>query len=77
MNKKSFPLSRVCGPLEPGPVVLVTTPGAGRPNIMTTYRHTMMNFEPPLAGCVISVCRRHKEKKHDLQGNKIRKPSRG
>lgn len=73
MNKKSFPLSRVCGLLEPGP----TTAGAGRPDIMTMYRHTMMNFEPPLAGCVISARRRHKEKKHDLQGNKIRKPSRG
>ena len=40
--------------LEPGPVVLVTTARAGRANIMTMSWHTMMEFEPPLVGCVIS-----------------------
>ena len=54
MAKKSFPLSRVYGLLEPGPVVLVTTAEKGRPNIMTMSWHTMMEFEPPLVGCVIS-----------------------
>ena len=40
--------------LEPGPVVLVTTARRGRPNVMTMSWHTMMEFEPPLVGCVIS-----------------------
>jgi flavin reductase (DIM6/NTAB) family NADH-FMN oxidoreductase RutF len=54
MAKKSFPLSRVYGLLEPGPVVLVTTARDGRMNIMAMSWHTMMDFEPPLVGCVIS-----------------------
>ena len=54
MARKSFPLSRVYGLLEPGPVVLVTTARGGRPNIMTLSWHTMIEFEPPLVGCVIS-----------------------
>ncbi len=54
MARKSFPLSRVYGLLEPGPVVLVTTARGERPNIMTMSWHTMMEFEPPLVGCVIS-----------------------
>jgi len=40
--------------LEPGPVVLVTTARAGRANVMTMSWHTMMEFEPPLVGCIIS-----------------------
>lgn len=54
MTKKSFPLSKVYGLLEPGPVVMVTTASNGRANIMTLSWHTMMEFEPPLVGCVIS-----------------------
>jgi flavin reductase (DIM6/NTAB) family NADH-FMN oxidoreductase RutF len=54
MAKKSFPLSKVYGLLEPGPVVLVTTARDGKPNIMTMSWHTMMEFEPPLVGCIIS-----------------------
>lgn len=54
MVKKSFPLSKVYGLLEPGPVVMVTTARSGRPNIMTMSWHTMIEFEPPLVGCVIS-----------------------
>ena len=54
MAKKTFPLSRVYQLLEPGPVVLVTTAHKGRANIMTMSWHTMMEFEPPLVGCVIS-----------------------
>ena len=54
MAKKSFPLSKVYGLLEPGPVVMVTTVRGKRPNIMTMSWHTMLEFEPPLIGCVIS-----------------------
>jgi flavin reductase (DIM6/NTAB) family NADH-FMN oxidoreductase RutF len=53
-SRKSFPLSRVYRLLEPGPVVMVTTARKGRPNVMTMSWHTMMEFEPPLVGCVIS-----------------------
>jgi flavin reductase (DIM6/NTAB) family NADH-FMN oxidoreductase RutF len=52
--KKNFPLSRVYSLLEPGPVVMLTTVRKGRPNIMTMSWHTMIEFEPPLVGCVIS-----------------------
>ena len=54
MAKKTFPLSKVYGLLEPGPVVLVSTAGKERPNIMAMSWHTMLDFEPPLVGCVIS-----------------------
>ncbi len=54
MAKKSYPLSKVYGLLEPGPVVMVTTANKGRTNIMTMSWHTMMEFEPPLVGCIIS-----------------------
>ncbi len=53
MAKRSFPLSRVYRLLESGPVVMVTTAGKGRTNIMTMSWHTMIDFEPPLVGCVI------------------------
>jgi flavin reductase (DIM6/NTAB) family NADH-FMN oxidoreductase RutF len=52
--KKTLPLSRVYGLLEPGPVVLVTTARNGRANVMTMSWQTMMEFEPPIVGCVIS-----------------------
>ena len=51
---KSFPLSRVYGLLEPGPVVLLTTARAGRANVMALSWHTLLEFEPPLVGCVVS-----------------------
>jgi flavin reductase (DIM6/NTAB) family NADH-FMN oxidoreductase RutF len=54
MAKKSFPLSRVYGLLEPGPVLLITTAHRGRCDVMTQSWHTMLEFEPPLVGCVIS-----------------------
>jgi flavin reductase (DIM6/NTAB) family NADH-FMN oxidoreductase RutF len=54
MTKRSFPLSRVYGLLEPGPVVLLSTLHKGRANVMTLSWHTMMEFEPPLVGCVVS-----------------------
>ena len=54
MTKKSLPLSQVYRLLEPGPVVMVTTACNGRVNIMTMSWHTMIDFEPPIVGCVIS-----------------------
>lgn len=54
MAKRSLPLSKVYGLLEPGPVVLLTTAHKGRVNAMTMSWHTMMEFEPPLVGCVVS-----------------------
>ncbi|MDA8127717.1 MAG: flavin reductase family protein [Betaproteobacteria bacterium] len=54
MTKRAYPLSKVYGLLEPGPVVLLTTARKERANIMTMSWHTMMEFEPPLIGCVIS-----------------------
>jgi flavin reductase (DIM6/NTAB) family NADH-FMN oxidoreductase RutF len=54
MAKRSLPLSRVYRLLEPGPVVLLTTAHRGRANVMTMSWHTMLEFEPPLVGCVVS-----------------------
>ena len=54
MMKKSFPLSKVYALIESGPVVLVTTAFKGRTDIMTMSWHTMIDFVPPLLGCVIS-----------------------
>jgi flavin reductase (DIM6/NTAB) family NADH-FMN oxidoreductase RutF len=54
MPRRSFPLSQVYRLLEPGPVVMVTTARKGQANIMTMSWHTMIDFEPPLVGCVIS-----------------------
>jgi flavin reductase (DIM6/NTAB) family NADH-FMN oxidoreductase RutF len=54
MKKRSFPLAKVYGLLEPGPVVMVTTAREGQANIMTMSWHVMMDFEPPIVGCIIS-----------------------
>lgn len=54
MSKRALPLGRVYRLLEPGPVVLLTTQSRGRPNVMTLSWHTMLDFEPPLAGIVVS-----------------------
>jgi flavin reductase (DIM6/NTAB) family NADH-FMN oxidoreductase RutF len=51
---KPFPLSRVYALLEPGPVLMVTTHSRGITNVMTMSWHTMIDFEPPLLGCIIS-----------------------
>ena len=53
-KKKLYPLSEVYRLLESGPVVLVTTARAGRANVMPMSWHTMMEFVPPLVGCVVS-----------------------
>ena len=52
--KKNFPLSEVYRLLEPGPVVLLTTARAGRTNVMPMSWHLMMEFTPPIVGCVVS-----------------------
>jgi flavin reductase (DIM6/NTAB) family NADH-FMN oxidoreductase RutF len=54
MAKRSFPLSKVYGLLETGPVVLLTTSRKGIANVMPMSWHTMMEFEPPRVGCIVS-----------------------
>jgi len=65
--KKSFPLSRVYTLLERGPVVLVSTAWKDRANVMPMSWHTMMEFEPPLIGCVLS------ERNHSFRALKASK----
>ena len=55
MAKTALALSRVYRLLEPGPVVLVTTADRTRANVMALSWHMMMEFEPPLVGCVLSA----------------------
>ena len=52
--KKIFPLSKVHTLLESGPVIMVSTRSGGRINVMPMSWHTMLDFDPPLIGCVIS-----------------------
>jgi flavin reductase (DIM6/NTAB) family NADH-FMN oxidoreductase RutF len=54
MPKKSLPLSKVYALMEPGPVVLLTTAASGQSNVMAMSWHSMLEFEPPLIGCVVS-----------------------
>jgi len=51
---RDIPLAKVFHLIEPGPVVMVTTAAKGQANIMTMSWHMMMEFVPPLIGCVIS-----------------------
>jgi flavin reductase (DIM6/NTAB) family NADH-FMN oxidoreductase RutF len=53
-EKRNLALSRVYALLEPGPVVLLTTAYRGRANVMAQSWHTMVDFEPPIVGCVVS-----------------------
>jgi flavin reductase (DIM6/NTAB) family NADH-FMN oxidoreductase RutF len=54
MHKRTLRLAEVYRLLEPGPVVLLTTARKGRHNVMAMSWHTMLEFEPPLVGCVVS-----------------------
>jgi flavin reductase (DIM6/NTAB) family NADH-FMN oxidoreductase RutF len=54
MTKRKYPLAKVYGLIEPGPVVLLTTAGKARANVMTLSWLTMVEFEPPLVACVLS-----------------------
>lgn len=51
---REFPLDKAYQLLEPGPVVLVSTARKGRANLMTMSWHMMMDFVPPLVGCIVS-----------------------
>ncbi len=53
-TRSALPLAEVYGLLETGPVVLLTTAHRGHANVMTMSWHTMLEFEPPLVGCVVS-----------------------
>ena len=54
MPRKSFPLSEGYRLLEPGPVILLTTAGKRRANIMAQSWHMMIESEPPMVACVVS-----------------------
>lgn len=51
---RTLPLSKVYQLIEPGPVVLLSTTRNGKPNIMPMSWHMMVEFEPPLAACIVS-----------------------
>jgi flavin reductase (DIM6/NTAB) family NADH-FMN oxidoreductase RutF len=53
MKKRPLPLSKVYTLLGSGPVIMVTTSMNGRANVMTAAWHTMIDFAPPIVGCVI------------------------
>lgn len=52
--KQSLPLAKVYSLIEPGPLVLLTTACNGESNVMALSWHSMLEFEPPLIGCVVS-----------------------
>ncbi len=54
MPRRTLPLAEVYRLLEPGPVVLLTTARNGKANVMTMSWHMMIDFEPPIVGCVVS-----------------------
>lgn len=54
MAKRNYPLAKVYGLLEPGPVVLLATAGKDRPDVMTLSWLMPVEFEPPLVACVVS-----------------------
>lgn len=54
MARRQLHLSKVYQLLEPGPVVLLATASNSRTNVMTMSWHMMMEFEPPLLGCIVS-----------------------
>lgn len=54
MTRRSLALSKAYQLLEPGPVVLLSTARRGRANLMAMSWHTMMDFVPPLVGCIVS-----------------------
>lgn len=53
-RKRAYPLAKVYGLLEPGPVLLLSTAQRGRANVMTLSWQTMLEFEPPRLACVVS-----------------------
>jgi flavin reductase (DIM6/NTAB) family NADH-FMN oxidoreductase RutF len=59
---KEVPASQAYHQLEPGPIVLVTTSHADKPNIMTMGFHMMIQHTPTLIGCIIGLvpCQPHR-----------------
>ncbi|TCJ11689.1 flavin reductase family protein [Parasulfuritortus cantonensis] len=55
MAKRSYPLAKVYGLIEPGPVVLLATAGKTRPNVMTLSWLMPVEFEPPLLACLLGA----------------------
>jgi flavin reductase (DIM6/NTAB) family NADH-FMN oxidoreductase RutF len=53
-RKTILSLAKVYRLLEPGPVVLLTTATRRQANVMPMSWHMMIDFEPPLVGCVVS-----------------------
>lgn len=51
---RELSLATVYQLIEPGPVVLLATAHKGRANVMAMSWHMMMDFTPPLIGCVVS-----------------------
>lgn len=54
MTLKEFPINKVFQLFEPGPVIWLVTSGENRPNVMTMTWHLVMDFVPPIIGCVVS-----------------------
>ena len=53
-KKEPYPWGKVYGLLEPASVVLLSTHGESSANVMTMSWHMMMEFEPPLIGCIVT-----------------------
>lgn len=54
MEKIRYPISESYRLLESGPVILLTTAFRDKKNIMTLSWHTLLEFDPPVLGCVVS-----------------------
>lgn len=54
MKKRKLPLSKAYKLIETGPVMLLATRMNSASNVMTLAWHTMMDFDPPLVGIVVS-----------------------
>jgi flavin reductase (DIM6/NTAB) family NADH-FMN oxidoreductase RutF len=50
---REIPASKAYRLLEAGPIVLVSTAGKNRPNVMTMGFHMVVQHDPPLIGCII------------------------
>lgn len=67
MAKKRFPLPKVYGLLEPGPVLLLTTAHRDVRDVMPMSWYSLLEFEPPRVGCVVGA---------DHQSHKLLRASR-
>jgi len=53
MPQRGYPLAKVYALPETGQVLMLATAGKARPNVMTLSWHMPVEFEPPLAACVL------------------------